>query len=195
MRWMRFSPVLRKCLATWASATRRSGKSYRDFSDLLDAAAFYRALDSLETTDVHQHFFWSDRVGCLTEHRAAECLEIVAHRWMRWKKHVHRSLVAVDAGHVPAGRMLRVAAVADFHPAPRSQQRKPAHEWRRQHRAQVRTGPALKAERDRQRVAVLEMTAQLREPRPYAGRPSKERNRKIDHVNAGGRKRTGRVDD
>ena len=36
--------------------------------------------------------------------------------------------------------------------------------------------------------------AELPQPSPHAGRPSQQRDRKIDHVNAGGRQRPGRID-
>src|ERR1035437_7975413 len=54
-------------------------------------------------------------------------------------------------------------------------------------------GAARKAEHHRQRIAVLEIAAQLCEPRPNAGRSTEQRDRKIDHMNAGGRKRPDRI--
>jgi hypothetical protein len=41
--------------------------------------------------------------------------------------------------------------------------------------------------------AVLEIAAQLCEPRPNTGRSTEQRDRKIDHMNAGGRKRPDRI--
>ena len=84
----------------------------------------------------------------------------------------------MHAGDIPSRRILGVAAVADFHPAPGPEQCKPAHERRRQHRAQHGGGAAFKADRHRQRIAVLEIAAQLREPRPDADRPAEQRDRR-----------------
>src|SRR4051794_17655049 len=85
--------------------------------DLFDAAALHRALDRRETADVGQHLVMRHRIRRLALRGAAERLEIVAHRRMRRKEDALRHLVTMDGDDIPPGRIFRMGAIADFHPA------------------------------------------------------------------------------